>query len=212
MKKTVFVLGDSICIYYTPFLLPLLESDFNCQTKKGRAEAMKNLDVPIKANAGNTRDILSFLAMEEEQGNLTYDYLLFNSGMHDLVYPFDKENSVLKDAPRVSIEKYRENLHRIINKMEEHGIKTVFLTTTPVEDERHNTRVAFHRHNADVFRYNEVAVSVMAERGVPVIDLYSFTDGLERPIYRDHVHMLDEVAEKQAVFINAEFRRITENY
>ena len=151
--------------------------------KKGRAEAMKNLDVPIKANAGNTRDILDFFKLEE-----------------------------MKDAPRVSIEKYEKNLHKILDKMEEHNIKSVFMTTTPVEDERHNTRVAFHRHGADVIRYNDVARSVMAERGIPVIDLYDFTDKLEGEKYRDHVHYLDSVAKMQARFINEKFREIIENY
>ncbi len=211
MKKNVFVLGDSICIYYTPFLLPLLESDFECQTKKGRAEAMKDLDVPIKANAGNTRDILNFLDLEEENGNLTYDYLLFNSGLHDLVYPFDKEAGVLKTAPRTPIEKYPVNLGKILDIMAAHGIKPVFITTTPVDDVRHS-RTSFRRFGADVIRYNEVALRVMAERGIPVIDLFSFTDALPDPKYRDHVHYLDEVAEKQAEFINAEFRKILENY
>ena len=144
---------------------------------------MKNLDVPIKANAGNTRDILDFFKLEE-----------------------------MKDAPRVSIEKYEKNLHKILDKMEEHNIKSVFMTTTPVEDERHNTRVAFHRHGADVIRYNDVARSVMAERGIPVIDLYDFTDKLEGEKYRDHVHYLDSVAEMQARFINEKFREIIENY
>lgn len=212
MKKKVFVLGDSICIYYSPYLLPLLETDFECQTKKGRAEAMKDLDTPIKANAGNTRDILNFFKIEEEMGNFTYDYLLFNTGLHDLVYPFDKEAGKLKDAPRTSLEKYRENLNKIIDKMEEYNIKCVFITTTPIEDERHNSRVSFHRHGADVIRYNEVAVDVMGQRGVPVIDLFGFTESLEGERFRDHAHFLEEVAEKQANFINQEFRKIVENY
>lgn len=212
MKKTVFVLGDSICIYYTPFLLPRLEAEFDCLTKKGRAEAMKDLDVPIKANAGNTKDILEFLDLEEKNGNLNYEYLLFNSGLHDLVYPFDKELNLLKDAPRVSIEKYRENLNKIIDKVGSHGIKPVFITTTPVEDERHNTRVAFHRHGSDVLRYNEVAKAVMAERKIPVIDLFAFTDALEGAKYRDHVHYLDAVAEIQGEFIAEAFLEITKNY
>ncbi len=212
MNKKVFVLGDSICIYYSPFLLPLLEPDFECQTKKGRAEAMKDLDTPISANAGNTRDILEFFKLEEENGNFTYDYLLFNTGLHDLVYSFDKEAGKVREYPRTSIEKYRENLNKIIDKMAQYNIKCVFMTTTPVEDERHNSRVSFQRHGADVLRYNEVALEVMQERGVPVIDLFGFTMSLEGEKFRDHVHYLDEVAEKQAHFINEEFRKIVENY
>ena len=212
MKKSVFILGDSICIYYSPYLIPLLENDFECQTKKGRAEAMKNLDVPISANAGNTRDILKFLALEREHGNLTYNYLLFNTGLHDLVYLVNKETGELRDKPSVSISEYIKNLNTIIDIMNEHNIKPVFMTTTPVEDERHNTRVAFHRHGADVIKYNDTAKSVMANRGVPVIDLFKFTDELDGEKFLDHVHYLEEVAEKQAHFINTAFRKIVENY
>ena len=86
------------------------------------------------------------------------------------------------------------------------------MTTTPIEDERHNSRVSFHRHGADVIRSKEVAVDVMGQRGVPVIDLFGFTESLEGERFRDHAHFLDEVAEKQANFINQEFRKIVENY
>jgi len=211
MKKSVFILGDSICIYYTPHLLPLLESDFECKTKKGRAEAMVNLDVPVKANAGNTAMILSFFKLEEKHGSFNYDYLLFNSGLHDLVYLVDKESGVLLDHPKHTIEQYKKNLNAIIDKMHEHSIKPVFITSTPIDDERHK-RVAFRRYNADVINYNAAAKEVMQEREIPVIDLYSFTYAIEGEKYRDHAHFLDEVAEKQAQFINEQFRKIVENY
>ena len=210
--KSIFILGDSICIYYTPFLRSLLENDYVCYSKKGRAEAMKNLDIPLKANAGGTNDILRFFRLEEEKGNFEYDYLLFNSGLHDLVYKFDKEANVLRDKPRVSCEGYRTNLNTILDIAIEHGIKPIFVTTTPVEDERHNSRASFKRYGKDVIIYNEIARDVMAERGIPVIDLFEFTSGLEGEIYRDHVHYLDEVAEKQANFINKELREILKNY
>lgn len=212
MKKSIFILGDSICIYYSPYLLPLLENDFECQTKKGRAEAMKNLDVPISANAGNTRDILKFLDLEREHNNITYDYLVFNTGLHDLVYLVNKETGELRDRPSVSLSEYKTNLNKILDIMKEFNVKPIFMTTTPVEDERHNTRVAFHRHGADVIKYNEAAASVMAEREIPIIDLFKFTNELEGEKFLDHVHYLEEVAEKQAQFINTEFRKIVEKY
>ena len=212
MKKKVFILGDSICIYYSPYLLEMLKNDFDCMTKKGRAEAMKDLDVPIKANAGNTNNILSFLKLEEENGNLNYDYLVFNSGLHDIVYSYDKETQILATKPKVSKEKYYQNLNTIIDKVKKYNIKPIFVTTTPIEDERHNSRASFKRYGADVISYNEVAKKVMSEREIPVIDLFEFTESLEGERFRDHAHYLDEVAEKQAKFINGEFRKIVENY
>ena len=210
--KSVFILGDSICIYYSPYLISLLESDFKCLTKKGRVEAMVDLDVPVKANAGSTNMILNYFKLEQKHGDFDYDYHLFNSGLHDIVYAYDKETDTLATACKVSKEKYAENLNAIIDKMQENNIKPIFVTTTPVEDERHNSIRKFKRYGADVIAYNAIAVEVMKERGVPVIDLFSFTESLEGERFRDHVHYLDEVAEKQAGFINEQFRKIVENY
>ena len=210
--KSVFILGDSICIYYSPYLINLLEGDFKCLTKQGRAEAMVNLDVPVMANAGSTNMILNFFKLEEKHGSFDYDYLLFNSGLHDIVYNYDKETETLATTSKVSAEKYAENLNAIIDKMQEHNIKPIFITTTPVEDERHNSRAKFKRYGADVIAYNAVAMEVMQKRNIPVIDLFGFTESLEGERFRDHVHYLDEVAEKQAGFINEQFRKIVENY
>ena len=119
--------------------------------------------------------------------------------------------SLLKDHSSVSIPQYKINLNKILDIMVQHNIKPIFVTTSPIDDERHK-RVAFRRYNADVLKYNEAANEVMAERGIPVIDLYTFTDGIEGEKYRDHAHFTEEVAEKQAHFINEEFRKIVENY
>ena len=128
------------------------------------------------------------------------------------LFPVDKEANKLKDSPRTKIDKYEENLNKILDKMQEYNIKPIFITTTPVDDERHNTRVAFHRHQKDVLHYNDVAKSVMKLRGIPVIDLFEFTVSQNGELFRDHVHFLDDIAEKQANFLAEEFKKIVKNY
>lgn len=195
MKKKIFLLGDSISLHYNPYLIPMTSDDYDWLTKAGRAEAMKDLDKPIDANGGHSGTVLSFLKLEEASGNLTYDYLLLNCGLHDICFDPGRENN------RVPIERYRENLVAVLEMMKGKGIRVIWVTTTPVDDERHNSRASFKRYNRDVLRYNAAAAEIMAAYGVPSIDLYAFTDALEGEKYADHVHFLEPVREKQATFL-----------
>ena len=122
--------------------------------------------------------------------------------MHDIAYDPGKETR------RVEVDDYRNNLIETIEIVQRHGIKVIWVNTTPVDDERHNARAAFKRHNRNVLLYNEIAAEIMRERDIPVIDLYSFTDALEGEKYIDHVHFLGEVSEKQAAFLARELEKL----
>ena len=61
--------------------------------------------------------------------------------------------------------------------------------------------MAFHRFVADCLAYNDAADRVMAEAGVPSIDLFTFTRNLGPDLYCDHVHFVEPIREKQAAFI-----------
>ena len=202
MKKKIFLLGDSISLHYNPFLIPMTSDLYEWQTKEGRAEAMKDLDKPISANGGHSGAVLSFLRMEEELENLNYDYLLLNCGLHDIA--FDPGNP----DHRVPETRYRENLEAVVDMMKAHGIKVIWVTTTPVDDERHNARASFKRYNRDVLRYNAIAAEIMQKNAIPTIDLYAFTDALEGEKFVDHVHFLVEVREKHAAFLAKELEKI----
>ena len=194
MKKSVFLLGDSISIHYNPYLIPATEQ-FDWMTKKGRAEALKDLDKPIGENGGTSRACLEFLRDEEARDALHYDYLLFNCGLHDIVYEGGKT------TPRVDAGDYHKNLTEIVELAQSHGIRPIWISTTPVDDERHNTKASFLRHNEHVLLYNAIAKEVMSRHKVPTIDLYTFTVALGKDIYADHVHYIDEVRRLQAAFI-----------
>ena len=194
MKKNIFLLGDSISIHYNPYLIPMADG-FDWMTKKGRAEALKDLDKPIGENGGTSRACLEFLRDEEARGMLNYDYLLFNCGLHDIVYEGGKT------TPRVDAGDYHKNLTDIVELAQAHGVRPIWVSTTPVDDARHNVKASFLRHNEHVLLYNAIAKEVMKKHRVPIIDLYAFTAALDGELYADHVHFIDEVRRLQAEFI-----------
>ncbi len=205
MKKTIFLLGDSISLHYNPYLIPTTADRYDWQTKAGRAEAMKDLDNPIDANGGSSRQVLGFLRDEEARDSLHYDYLLFNCGLHDIAIDAGKT------TVRVDAGDYHKNLTEIIKLAQSHGIKPIWVYTTPVEDARHNTG-DFKRYNTNVLLYNAIAKEITNGLKVPTIDLYSFTAALEGEKYADHVHYLPAVREKQAAFIEERLTEILAEY
>ena len=103
---------------------------------------------------------------------------------------------------QVDIQEYEKNLNAILILMREIGVYPVWVSTTPVDDDRHNTMVKeFQRHDKDVVEYNNTAKRIMGNHNVPVIDLYTFSKNLGKDIYCDHVHFKEEVRMLQAAFI-----------
>jgi hypothetical protein len=80
---------------------------------------------------------------------------------HQVMVPIEK-------GPRwISIETYRANLEKIVERLEKTGARLVFATTTPVP------AGARSRVPEDVARYSETALAVMGEHGVKIDDLNS---------------------------------------
>ena len=80
-----------------------------------------------------------------------------------------------------------------------YGHRLVFASTTPILDERHarrggSTPIEFNRFEADVRRYNEVALAVMAAANVPVNDLHQVVvaAGPEATMREDGTHYTPE--------------------
>lgn len=206
MKKSIFLLGDSISLHYNPYLIPATADRIDWQTKAGRAEAMKDLDVPIDANGGTSARVLSFLRDEKARGALNYEYLLFNCGLHDIVQT-EKGGKMRVDAGD-----YHKNVTEIVELMQQTGIKPIWIYTTPVEDARHNKKPDFLRFNTNVLLYNAIALEIMKKHRVPMINLYTFTAALEGEKYADHVHYIEPVRKLQAEFIEEKLCEILADY
>jgi len=189
MKK-VFVLGDSISLHYGPFLEKYIKGIFDYD-RKGKNQECKDLNIASQVNGGDSSNCLEYL---ELLPNLEYDILLLNCGLHDIkTHP---------NGIQISEEDYEINLKKIINLVRSRGKKIVWVSSTPVDDEQHN-RVCteFFRYSRDIVRYNEIAAKVMDEENVPAIDLYTFTNNLEEPLFADHVHYFEPIRKLHAAFI-----------
>lgn len=202
MSRKVFVLGDSISMHYGPYLKSMLPEGFEYDRERDVDQEIDDLDRPVGANGGDSREVLAFLR-ERRSRQVFYDILLVNCGLHDL------RADPVTGANQVPLEAYGRNLRQISEIVNIIAGCAIWLRTTPVDDERHNTRdVGFERYEADVVQYNEVADQIMTEATIPAIDLHSFTKALGKDLYCDHVHFTQEVRALQAAFIAGYLHRI----
>ena len=128
---------------------------------------------------------------------LDFEILVFNCGLHDIKRAIPEENY------QIDIASYEKNLNDIYKLANKHQVRVIFITTTPVDDERHNCEppAGIKRYDADVEKYNKIAVSVARKFSANVIDLNTFTKRISGEKYIDHVHFIDDVRKKQAAFI-----------
>lgn len=183
------IVGDSISMQYGPYLERMVVGRYAYNRKRGDPR------VTDSDNGGDSSMVLDYL--RERLTQLPkIDVLLVNCGLHDI-----KCNPEQSDN-QVPVAAYEDNLRAFVVAGREHGAQVVWVRTTPVVDEIHNSRsTAFKRYAQDVGPYNTLADKVMAEHGVPVIDLYTFTCNLGADVYVDHVHFTDSVRGQQAAFI-----------
>jgi dienelactone hydrolase/lysophospholipase L1-like esterase len=166
----VVLLGDSIRLGYAPLVAKALA---------GKAEVISS-----PANAGDSASVLEHLDewVLREKPIVVH----FNCGLHDL--KIDKKTK----QPQVPLDRYEANLKKIVARLQkESPAALAFASTTPILDERHARRgAAFDRFEADVRRYNDVALAVMKEAGVPVHDLHWVVEqgGAEQLLGADGTH------------------------
>ncbi|GAB3704855.1 SGNH/GDSL hydrolase family protein [Spirosoma flavus] len=192
----LYVIGDSISMRYGPFLEKYVQGVWQYDRKSDDGQAAKNLDVPVGANGGDSRMVLEYLKLKAPDKSFQPDILLLNCGLHDI-----KRNPETNTI-QVDSASYRKNLEAIYQLLHKRNIRLVWMRTTSVEDERHNTRSkAFKRYARDLDAYNAIADEVMQKHGVSVIDLYTFTRSLGSEHFVDHVHYDDFAMQLQAGYI-----------
>lgn len=194
----LYVLGDSISIQYGPYLKKFVQGYFRYDRKGGEIEALKNLDVPVGANCGDSSLVLEIVQKLLSDDTFRPQVILMNAGLHDI------KRNVETGAIQISLEAYQANLQAAIQLCQERGIDVVWIRTTPVSDAVHNHAGAgFFRYSDDLVQYNAAADAVMAQHSVPSIDLEAFTASLNEndQAFCDHVHFVEAVREKQGIFI-----------
>ncbi|WFB37858.1 SGNH/GDSL hydrolase family protein [Kiritimatiellota bacterium B12222] len=191
----IYIIGDSISIQYGPYLKTYLQGIIHYSRKEGEEEALLNLDEPQGANGGNSERVLDFLKSKAQSDPIDADLLLINCGLHDI------RTNPQTGEKMVSIENYEKNLKEMIQLAKEMKTTLVWINTTPCDEKIHNVNMGVHRFIADCEAYNQVATRLMKEAGIPIIDLFGFTQNLGDDLYCDHVHFNDHIREKQASFI-----------
>lgn len=195
MKK-IFLLGDSVCLHYEPHLRDYLKDAYVVLTKEGRDEALKSINLPVGANGGDSSHVLEYVKMLEKENKLDFDIFLFNCGLHDV------KRVIPEEKLQISLEDYENNLKKIFEIMESHGIKCIFMTTTPIYEEAHNEQIpnGIKRYDEDIRRYNKIAQGVSEKYGANVIDLYDFTSRIPEA-HLDYAHFNFLSRKLQAAFI-----------
>ncbi len=195
----LFVLGDSISVHYGPHLRDAVAGRFHYDRKGGSDARLDNPADVSNINGGDSDRVLEYLRYRLAHDPIAADLMLINCGLHDL-----KRNPATGEL-QVPLDRYIANLREIIAVARRMAVRVAWISTTPVDDERHNSRSRhFHRHAADVQTYNAAADSMMAELRVPTIDLFAFTVALARrpsDLYCDHVHFPEDVRVAQGRFI-----------
>jgi len=190
--KTIHVIGDSISIRYGPYLERYI-SPFLDYSRKG--EKIGKIVNPEGDNGGDSSQMLMYIDRCIHQ-DAHWDMVIINCGLHD-VRAFDRSRY------QVSVADYERNLNAIFDAASNITDRIVWVRTTPVIDERHNSlQDEFKRYNADIESYNAIADRIVADRQIWSIDLYTFTRSLGgAEIYADHVHFTPEISNLQGAFI-----------
>ncbi len=163
-KKRILLLGDSISIGYTPTVQKTMVEEAVVQRPmkaEGKAE-----------NCMGTNDGVKHIDRWLQIDGGKWDVIHFNWGLHDIkhVDAAGAVSSLESDQPQASLEAYEKQLRELVSKLKATGAKLIFATTTPVPD----AVLKPWRTNADVIRYNEVALKIMKENQIAVDDLYTF--------------------------------------
>lgn len=195
-RFVLFILGDSISLQYGSYIQKAWADSVEIQRKGSQENALKNLDVPVDANGGDSRMVLSYLQTRKEDAFFQPDLLLLNCGLHDV-----KRNPATGVIAVDSVE-YRANLNAIFALLQAKKIPVVWVRITEVIDSIHAQKSkAFNRYIKDVNQYNNIADAVCKKYKVDEIDLFSFTKGLGSDRFADHVHYIPRVIQAQGMYI-----------
>jgi hypothetical protein len=162
----VLVIGDSISIGYTPFVMESLKNIAEVSHIEGNAE---NSDNGVKNLQGWI-------------GNVPWHVIVFNFGLWDICYrnskPFSEDNrDKVNGAQAVPISRYRENLELITLALKATGAKLIYINTTVVPIDEPG------RFIEDVAKYNQAARQIMQKEEVKIVDLQEVSSSFIGTLY-----------------------------
>lgn len=164
----VLIIGDSISLGYTPHARRALIGKANI----------------VHAPGNNQGTTLGRQKLTEWLGDMDWDIIHFNWGLHDLkhVNPDTGKNfNDPSDPQQADIRQYRENMQVLVDQLRQTGAELIFATTMPYPAGVRPCRIP-----EDAPRYNEAAQRIMKKYGIAINDLYSFAlprlEELQNPV------------------------------
>lgn len=207
----VLIIGDSISLHYTQFVVAELAGKANvfhsggrwgCNAGSTKISLQKQSDtgkhaielwLDFQANthfcgkkapgAPKPRDY------DLSKMDLKWDVVAANWGLWDIV----RSSSGPGSPTATPLEAYRENIETLFNCMAATEAQLIWISTTPVPPT--NIR---NRRDADVVAFNSVAAAVAKKHGADICDLYSLVKPKITPEWRknkdpDEVHFSKEL-------------------
>ncbi len=146
----VLIIGDSISLGYTPYVVELL---------KGQAAVVHN-----EGNAGPTQRGLE--SIDDWLGDEEWDVIHFNWGLWDMYHwrywEYDQSPAA-----------YERNLRLLIERLKQTGAKLIWATTTPACPGPENKQQVLVKPELES-RYLEAAARVMHDNQIEVNDLHAY--------------------------------------
>ena len=168
-KKKIMLFGDSIRMGYDSYV------------KQSMAN-VADVYYPASNSCFTTNVLRNLHAWTDELKLYEADLVHFNVGHWDTV-------RIYGDEPLTRPDTYRDNLERIVDRIRFlfPNAKIIFATSTPVIEEGFIEEFET-RHNADVVRYNEIAVEALTKKGVIINDLYALLKDKPASLHSDQTH------------------------
>lgn len=188
-KPNILIIGDSISIGYTPFVVEAL--------------AEKAIVLHNKGNAQHTGTGLK--KIEEWLGDTDWDIVQFNWGLWDLAYRHDAaktqgKRDKINGSVTFSVDEYAKNLNALIKILKKKtDAKLIFVTTSYVPKDE------VGRFVEDALKYNAAALKIMKEQNILVNDIYLKSKGIhaKHGTAPDNVHYTKEGSKELAKHIVA---------
>jgi len=161
--RNVLLLGDSISIGYTPFVIEMMQYLATVQRPMLPDGSPENCEGTTKALQNIERWI----------GDTDWDVIHFNFGLHDMkhVDPATGTNSQNPEDPlQADPKQYKKNLKKIVDILLETGADLIFATTTPYPDQVEGPL----RDPGMPEKYNSIAIKIMNRNNIMINDLYTF--------------------------------------
>src|SRR5437588_7600798 len=124
---TLHVIADSISMHYGPYLGRYISYWCQYSRKEGKIGALDNPEGP---NGGDSSMVMSYLKKCVNQ-EMHWDLVIANCGLWD-IRSFNGVN-------QVNINQYKNNLLEIYNLLSQVANRIIWVRTTPVCDELHNS-------------------------------------------------------------------------